>query len=136
MAKDNNVGQKVVLGALIAGAAGYLAGVLTAPKSGKETRTDIADKADDIKRSAATELAELQEELKDLLKKSKDQTTALTGKAKDEFNEAVLRAKDAQDKAASVLKAVKAGEASDPELNKAVKQAKLAGKNLSRYLKS
>ncbi len=132
----NNTGQKLALGALIAGAAGYLAGVLTAPKSGKQTRDDIADKASDVKKSAETELVSLQIELKDLVKKAKTETIALSGKAKDEFNEAVVKAKDAQDKAGAVLKAVKAGEAADPELNKAVKQAKLAGKNLGRYLKS
>lgn len=136
MAKDNHTGQKLAVGALIAGAAGYLAGILTAPKSGKQTRGDIADKASDVKRSAETELVSLQVGLKDLIKKAKTETIALSGKAKEEFNEAVIRAKDAQDKAGTVLKAVKAGEAADPELNKAVKQAKLAGKNLGRYLKS
>ncbi|MEO7364397.1 MAG: YtxH domain-containing protein [Candidatus Saccharimonadales bacterium] len=35
--------KKLAIGAAIAGAAGYLAGVLTAPKSGKATRDDIKD---------------------------------------------------------------------------------------------
>jgi len=39
MSKDT--GKKVALGALIAASVGYVAGVLTAPKSGKETRQDI-----------------------------------------------------------------------------------------------
>lgn len=136
MAKDKHVGRKIALGTAVAGVAGYLAGILTAPKSGKETRDDIADKAVEIKKSAAQELASLQAELKSLIEAAKSQSVALSGKAREEFNEAVVAAKDAQNKASSVLKAVKAGEASDPELNKAVKQAKLATKNLARYLKS
>lgn len=43
---------KFALGALIGMAAGVVAGVLTAPKSGKETRADIKKKADDLKDEA------------------------------------------------------------------------------------
>jgi gas vesicle protein len=136
MAKNDNLGKKLALGTAIAGLAGYLAGVLTAPKSGKETRGDIAEKAGELKQSTIDELAHLQTELKDLLAKAKNQTVALSGKAREEFNEAVVAAKEAQDKTTSLIKAVKAGEAEDPELNKAIKQAKLASKNLSKYLKS
>lgn len=136
MAKDDHTGRKLAVGGLVAGLAGYLAGVLTAPKSGKQTRGDITDKAEGVVKSAETELVSLQTELKDAVTRTKSEATALSGKAREEFNEALLRAKDAQTKATSVLKAVKAGQANDPELNKAVKQAKLALKNLGRYLKS
>lgn len=136
MGKDNHIGRNIAVGALIAGAAGYVAGILTAPKSGKETRADIADKAGDLKQAAAEEIAQLQVELKDLLGKAKTETIALSGKARTEFNEAVAKAKDAQNKLTILLKAVKAGEAEDPELNKAIKQAKAASKNLSKYFKS
>ncbi len=37
--------KKLAIGTLIAGAAGFLAGILTAPKSGKETRADIKEVA-------------------------------------------------------------------------------------------
>ena len=136
MTKEDHTGRNFAIGAVVAGAVGYLAGILTAPKSGKETRDDIADKAGDIKDTAEAELASLQNELKELIAKTKDQTVALSGKAREEFNEAIVKAKDAQNKAANVLKAVKAGQAEDPELNKAIKQAKQATKNLARYLKS
>ncbi|MDB5168370.1 MAG: exported protein of unknown function [Candidatus Saccharibacteria bacterium] len=43
---------KFALGALIGAVAGVIAGVLTAPKSGKETRTDIKDKAVELKGEA------------------------------------------------------------------------------------
>ena len=40
---------KFALGALIGAAAGLVAGILTAPKSGKETRADLKAKADELK---------------------------------------------------------------------------------------
>ena len=132
--KDHTV-RKVAIGSAIAGAAGYLAGILTAPKSGKETRGDIADKADDVKGSAEEQIDQLNDELKDLIKSAKVKTIALSSNARAEFNEAVIRAKDAQNKATQVLKAVKSGQAEDPELNKAVKQSRLAIKNLGKFLK-
>jgi gas vesicle protein len=136
MAKDERVGKKLAIGTAIAGVAGYLAGILTAPKSGKQTRTDIANKAEDIKEGAVEQLEQLHEELNSLIGKAKTQTIALSAQAREEFNETVVRAKDAQNKAAHVLKAVKKGEADDPQLNKAIKQARQAQKNLSKYLKS
>ena len=134
--KKQHTGRKVALGAAVAGVTGYLAGILTAPKSGKDTREDIADKATVVKDSAVVDLQMLEIELKDLVGDAKSKTLALSAQAREEFNEAVIKAKDAQNKATYVLKAVKAGEADDPELNKAIKQAKQAKKNLGRYFKS
>jgi gas vesicle protein len=38
--------KRFAIGALIVGAVGYVAGILTAPKSGKETRADISQMRD------------------------------------------------------------------------------------------
>lgn len=135
MAKDEHTGRKFALGAIVAGVAGYLTGILTAPKSGKETREDIVDKAEDIKEGAEDQLQNAHDELGRLIKETKGKTVALKSKAREEYNDAVVKAKDAQNKASSVLKAVKSGDADDPELSKAIKQAKQAQKNLMRYLK-
>ena len=43
---------KFALGAIIGAAAGVVAGMLTAPKSGKETRADLKLKADEMKADA------------------------------------------------------------------------------------
>ncbi|MBI2588708.1 YtxH domain-containing protein [Candidatus Saccharibacteria bacterium] len=136
MTQDEHTGRKLAIGALIAGIGGYLAGILTAPKSGKETREDIAEKAEDLKDDAQEQLQKASDELGELIKTAKTKTLELGSKARAEFNETVVRAKDAQNKALHVLKAVKSGEADDPQLSKAIKQAKLAAKNLSRYFKS
>jgi len=136
MAKGEHEGRKWALGALIAAVVGYLAGILTAPKSGKETRADIAHKAGEIKDEAEQQLQRLHDELDELIKAAKDKSVALSAKARVEFNEAVVKAKDAREKTATLLKSVKKGEADDPSLNKALKQAKAAKKNLSQFYKS
>ena len=46
-------GTGLALGAVIGAAVGVVTGVLTAPKSGKETREDIKQKANDAKKQAA-----------------------------------------------------------------------------------
>lgn len=132
----NHTGRKIAISALVAGAVGYVAGILTAPKSGKETREDIATKASEIKQETIEQLQSLHIELEDLIKKAKDKSLALSSQAREDFNEAVVAAKDAKDKTANLLKSVKTGEANDPELNKAIKQAKAAAKNLAKYFKS
>jgi gas vesicle protein len=134
--KSKNTGRNIAVGSAIAGLLGYVAGILTAPKSGKQTREDIANKAGDVKDNIEDQLYQLNEELKELIKSTKVKTMSLNSSARAEFNEAVVKAKDAQNKSMEVLKAAKAGEASDPDLNKAVKQARQAIKNLSRFLKS
>jgi gas vesicle protein len=134
--KNVHTGRKIAIGSTIAGLAGYLAGVLTAPKTGQQTRKDISKKAVNLKDDTEYQLMDLNDELKDLIKSTKVKTLALSSSARAEFNEAVVRAKDAQNKTAQVLKAAKAGEASDPDLNKAVKQARLAIKNLAKFFRN
>jgi len=46
------MGKKLALGAVIGAAAGLVAGILTAPKSGRETREDIKKKARELKGKA------------------------------------------------------------------------------------
>jgi gas vesicle protein len=134
--KKENTGKKIALGAVVAAVVGYLSGILTAPKSGKETRKQLVEEAEGVKESTEDQLSKANDELKVLLKDTKTKTVALSAQAREEFNEAVIRAKDAQNKASAALKAMKAGEAEDPELNKAVKQARQAAKNLSKFFKS
>jgi gas vesicle protein len=134
--RRQNTGKKMALSALIAGAAGYVGGILTAPKSGRETRKQLANDAEGIKENTEVQLQKVNDDLKELLKEAKTRTLALSSQAKEEFNEALLRAKDAQNKTSSTLKALKAGQADDPELNRAVKQARQAAKNLGKFFKS
>lgn len=47
---------KIAVGAILGALVGIAAGVLTAPRSGKETRTDLKTKAGNLKRSASDKL--------------------------------------------------------------------------------
>lgn len=134
MAKD--VGKKVAVGALIAGAVGYVAGVLTAPKSGKDTRKDIKNAAVKAKTEAEKKLKELHSELNSKLTLAKKKGANLTGKAKDEFDKVVDKAGVAKEKAREILSALHEGDAEDPDLKKALADAKEALKNLEKYVKS
>lgn len=135
MAQSNKAG-KFALGALVAGVAGYVAGILTAPKSGKETRQDISEKAGEFKTEAEAQLHKAEVELKEIVSKVQDKGAMLTGKAKQEFGVAAGKAKKAQAKAGEVLSAARKGKAKNPELNAAIKQAREAKKNLVKYLKA
>lgn len=44
------------IAAIVGAVAGVIAGVLVAPKSGKETRADIKEKADELKSKAEAEI--------------------------------------------------------------------------------
>ena len=134
--KDPKVGRKIAIGATLAGIGGYLAGILTAPKSGRETRDDISDKVDEIGFEAERQLRIAQNDLSIVIKEAQSKTVSLGSQARVEFNEALIRAREASSKTKTLLQAAKAGKAEDPELNKAIKQAKAAAKNLGKFLKS
>ncbi len=128
-----NTNKKWGLGAFLAVIGAFFAGWLTAPQSGKETREDIKDAALKAKSEAEDQLHAVSEELKDLSKKGADKASELKESAKVELEKLVSEAKIAQDKAKTVLSAVRGGETEDPELKKALKQAKSAKDNLVRF---
>lgn len=73
--------NKFALGTLIGATVGLIAGFLTAPKSGKETRADLKVKAGQVKADAASK------------------TEYAANKAADFSNETKLRAQELVDKA-------------------------------------
>lgn len=127
---------KWAAGALALGAIGYVAGVLTAPKSGKETRADIKNAASKAKTEAEKKLKVVLSELNSRLDEAKKKGSKLTGKAKSEYDKAIVNATAAKDKVREVLSALHDGDAEDPELKKALKDAKDALKHLETYVKT
>lgn len=127
--------KKVAIGSTIAAAAGYVAGVLTAPKSGKETRKDIKQAADRGMAEAEKDLKRLHTELDKVIAKAKLQGDKAGSKAKKEARELVAKAKTAKTKAREVLSAVHEGDAEDKDLKKAITDASDAIANLKKYLK-
>lgn len=132
MAKKRS--SNVAIGALIAAGIGYAAGVLTAPKSGKETRKDIHDAAVRAKAESEKKLKELYAELAKLVDTGKRTASKASSRAKKDIDSAVKRAQEAMDTAGDLLSAVREGEADNDELQKAIAEAKAATKHLKKYL--
>lgn len=133
--ESKGIGGKIAIGAAIAAAAGYVAGLLTAPKSGKETRADIKNKANEAYVNAEKELKKLHTELYEKLTVANEKVTELREKGGQKFDAAVEQAKRAKDKAREMLSSLHDGEADDKDLQKAITEATKAVENLRVYLK-
>ena len=133
---DKNSSIKTLaIGGTIAAVAGYVAGLLTAPKSGKQTRGDIKDAANETYAKAEKELKKLNSDLGKLIDEAKMKGDKLGAKAKNEMSDLVEKAKDAKEKVREVISAIHEGDADDKDLKKAVKDAKTAIDHLGDYLK-
>ncbi len=114
---------------------GYLAGLLTAPKSGKETRRDLAKKANSAKIETEKKLKVVYSEIQSLISDAEAKGQKLKDRAKEELDDSVKKAKIARDKAKEVLSAVRQGDTEDENLLAALDDLKLAKQNLVKYLK-
>lgn len=127
-------GKSIAIGAAIAGVAGYVAGILTAPKSGKETRKDIRDKAVQAKVEAEKKLKQLHSQLDDLLKQGKEASAKLSDSAKAEWTKLAEAATASKDRVRAVLSSIHEGGTDDKDLQKAVNDATAAVDHLKDYL--
>lgn len=127
--------KKLAVATGIAALAGYLAGVLTAPKSGKETRADIKHAAQTGMSEAEKQLKNVVSELGQLIDEAKQRGVRLGDKANAELEGIAAKAKAAREKAREVLSAIHEGDAADKDLNEAVNEATSAIKHLRTYLK-
>lgn len=133
--RKENTAKKIAIGSAIAAAVGFVAGILTAPKSGRATRQDIKDTAGKGITEAEKDVQTLQTEIDKAVKQAKANKDKLGKAAQKELNDLVERAKDGKDKAGDVLGAVRAGEAEDRDLDRAVKAANRSLTHLKKYLK-
>lgn len=127
-------GNKFAIGTLIAAAVGYVTGILTAPKSGKETRQNIHDAASKAKMEAERNLKKLHSELGQLIDQGKEKAGKLKSKGKSDLDHALDSAKVAKEKARELLSALHDGDADDKDLQKAVKDVNKAIDHLKKYL--
>lgn len=125
----------VAVSTLIAAGAGYVVGILTAPKSGKNTRKDIADGANKAQIEAEKQLKKLHSELQDLILDGEKQSKKAKVRAKKELDAVIKNAKVAKQKSREILSALHQGDAQDPNLKLAIRDVQLAKKNLAKYLK-
>lgn len=126
--------SKIALGTVLAAGAGYLAGVLTAPKSGRETRDDIRKKALAAKTEGEKKLKKMYSELDALLAQVNEKAKKSKEKLSVEVKESVATAESAKLKAKELLTAIHEGEAEDKDLSNAITDAKKAITNLKQYL--
>jgi gas vesicle protein len=130
----NKSSKRWALGALIAAAAGYVAGILTAPKSGKETREDIKQAAENGMAEAEKRLKQLHTQMAHAVTEAKTQAESLKGTAQKDLHLAIEKATLAKEKAREMLSALHEGDAQDKELQKAIKDASKALDHLRTYL--
>ena|SRR5665213_847955 len=127
--------KRLAIGTALAAAAGYITGLLTAPKSGKETRQDIKENVSKGLSEAEKELKKLHTELADILTQAKDSGEKLSGPARKDLATLVDKAKDTKEKAREMLSAIHEGDADDQDLQKAIKEANVAIDHIKTYLK-
>ncbi len=126
--------KRLALGTVIAAAAGYVAGILTAPKSGKETRTDIKEAAERTYTTAEKELKVLHTELNQLIDEARTHGAELKGVTKENLDKAMEVAKTAKEKTRELLSAVHEGGADDKDLQKAIAEARKAVTHLKKFV--
>ena len=130
-----NTTKKVAIGTVIAAGAGYLAGILTAPKSGKETRKDIKVTTEKGIAAAEKVLKKTYSQLSDATSMAKVQVKKLSGTAKKDLQMAIEFADTAKKKAGEILSDVHEGKPQDKNLAKALSESQKAIDNLKTYLK-
>jgi gas vesicle protein len=135
MNKQKSSVKRIAISSGIAAAAGYVAGVLLAPKSGKETREDIKAAAKQRQADAEKELKKLQIELDKMITQAKSSGNKLSGRAQKELNNLLTTSKEVKEKTLDIISAIRAGDAEDQELRRAVKNAQRSVDSLKKYLK-
>lgn len=126
---------KWVIGATIAAGIGYLAGLLSAPRSGKRTRKKLTNSAQKARTDAEKQLKSLYSELNELVDKGEQQLKKAKNTANKELKKQVDNAKKTRNKAKLLLSALHEGDAEDPDLKETVADVKKAKTNLVKFIK-
>lgn len=128
--------ERFAVTALVAAAAGYIAGILTAPKSGKETREDIKDATVKQIKELEAQLKAKHTELNNLIDEVKQKLTRTAEDKKKDIQDATERATVAKDKVRLALSDIRDGDVSDKDLQNAIKDAEKAIDHLRKFLSS
>lgn len=126
---------KIAIGAAVAAGVGYVAGVLSAPRSGWRTRRKLAKSAAKARIDGEKQLKKLYTDLSATLKEAEIRTKKTKLGANKEVKKQIAAAKKTKDKAKLLLSAIHNGEATDPDLKKMIAEAKKAKTNLAKFLK-
>ena len=107
MASENGVGKGLLIGFLAGGAIGAIVALLYAPKSGRELRQDIKNKADDYMDEAEKYMAEAKDRAKNMINEGKKRSEKLITDARVKSEELLKDAEkifnDAKLKTGSII---------------------------------
>lgn len=131
---DKRTGR-FAIAAVVATAAGYVTGILTAPKSGKETREDIKEAANKKITEFETQLKQKHTELSKLLADVGERINKSKGTARGELEQLTTKALQSKDKVRIALSNIRDGESSEKDLEKSIDDAQKAIDRLRAYLK-
>jgi gas vesicle protein len=121
--------------ALIAGlAAGYALGVLTAPKSGKETRSDIKDAGAKAYKIAEARLKNTYEDLSEVIANAGEQAKKLNKKGREELDVLLAAAHDAQGRVKQLITSVRKGDVTEELFEDTVVAAQVAKDELQDFI--
>jgi gas vesicle protein len=127
--------KRWAVGAGLAALAGYVAGILTAPKSGKETREDIKSATEHGIAEAEKQLKKLHTQMNALIVEAQLKMAELKGVAQKDLKAAIDKTTVAKEKVRQLLSALHEGDAEDKDLKKAIDDAHKAIELLQKYLK-
>ncbi len=126
--------KRFAIGAVIAAGIGYVTGILTAPKSGKETRADVKNAAVKAKTEAEKTLKRLHSEINEQIERAKKLAGQLHESGKKELDVMLASARTAKEKARDMLTALHDGDVEDKDLKSAIKDVNMAIDHLRAYL--
>lgn len=127
--------KQVAAGSVLAAGLGLVVGLLTASKSGRETRQHLRKSSIKAKREAERQLKRAHSELSKILERGSAQVKLLNVKARSGAQESLRRARAAKKKASEMLSAIHEGDAEDEDLKKVVDDVNAAVKDVKKYLK-
>ena len=122
--------------AILSSSLGYLAGLLSAKQSGKQTRKNMSNASKEIQAKTEATVNNLYQELTEIIKKAEIKIDNSKLSIRNNLYRSAMRAKKAKVQANEILTAIKNGKASDKDLQKSVESTKSAIKELKNYLKN
>jgi len=130
--------KKVTIGVSLAAVAGFITGILTAPQSGKKTRTDIKDSLTANIGLAEDKLTLLHSEINELINIAKEETKEdiLNPRNVKRYKMILEMAQASKEKLSNILEEIKTdGHSSkDEDLKQAINEAEKSIKHVKSFL--
>ena len=124
---------KFLRGGIIGVIIGGIAGVLFAPKSGKETRDDIKKGAVKAKRQTEKQLKRLYSELDERIATAMKSVEKLSGTAKKELEEVIEASRPLKDKIKELISSLRDGdEVDETEVENTIEKANRTASKLKK----